>query len=59
MTGQIASIAWIVIAWLFLWYAVLRPTMRHRRAVRVWRDFHVRYLIRTKVHPGSRELDTL
>jgi hypothetical protein len=59
MGGQLAGLVWLAFVWLFLWYAIIRPTLRHHRAVKIWRDFHVRYLIRTRIHPGSREMDTL
>lgn len=59
MTGRLVAAVWLLLAWLALWYAFIRPTLRHHRAVRVWRDCHTRYLIRTHIHPGSRELDTL
>lgn len=59
MGGHAAGLIWLAFAWIFLYYALIRPVVRHRRAVKVWRDFHIKYLIRTKIHPGSRELETL
>lgn len=59
MTGHLAVAVWLAFAWTFLWYAIIRPTLRHRRAVKVYRDWHIKYLIRTKVSPGSREAETL
>lgn len=59
MSGRAVGAVWLLLAWLFLWYAFIRPALRHHRAVKVWRGFHIRYLIRTRIHPGAREMDTL